>query len=784
MRRMTKFVHGTAGSISIFLLIIIFCFVALGGLLIDGIRVRTAKQRLELAAEAAADSVLAEYSSKLANEYGILAYTGKEDKSTARAKDVVETYTSGVEDTFSMAILENVEVTLETGNILNPTVDKTVLIDQLLENSKYTGVYTFGKGIMESLGFFEKNGAAMESFSDMVDKQDEIKKLIVERNKILKEVETKTGGIKALKNKVEEKKADLESKTFITRCAESCLEEILVGSETKGLGPLSSNLKNLESKRDMYLTADDPEMVALYEGAISIQESLIKVIKNIDKTATESLKGLRSTFEAESKKTDEVMKALDEISEKIEEGRKKNEEIIKIIGDLKESEETKEIKDALGNTIMKDQDFPDMKQKISDVKEEYKGYQSNVKIIERGLKNAIGGIEKIARPALGYTHIESLDMNDDTADKLQKAFEKDKNKVIGYLVANAVTQFFPEITGAFKTSVETEQNHNFEQMVKKITDVNSWAKDKEYKEDPSKEVKDQEEQYKTDADKSFTEILDVINDLEGVANDQAIYDELRGIVTTMQDISADTTEITTESQEKMYEQSNNLLKKLLEGIKSLGDRVLINEYLLNEVGSKQPKDLLEDLPGNMQYENKKLEFVMYGQYVSGANYALSMGEIILIRLLMNTIGAMKDHKLDVFKPFPLIYLGVVLASAVINTSKDIITLGNSDDEARKNRDVELIPNVLKKIRWTYKDHLRFMLLYHPRGGQYERLVAVMEKDTGIEGVASKPTQVKVESSAQLRLWFLPAITKSLAGEGGVTVSPNELKLKTVKFASY
>jgi len=76
------------------------------------------------------------------------------------------------------------------------------------------------------------------------------------------------------------------------------------------------------------------------------------------------------------------------------------------------------------------------------------------------------------------------------------------------------------------------------------------------------------------------------------------------------------------------------------------------------------------------------------------------------------------------------------------------------------------------------------LLLHPRGGQYERLIAVMENDTDVQGVASKPTQVKIESSAKVKLWFLPAITKSLAGNGGGTESPNELNLKTIKYASY
>jgi len=785
MRRMTKFVHGTAGSVSIFLLIIIFCFVALGGLLIDGIRVRTAKQRLELATEAAADSVLAEYSSKLANEYGILAYTGKEDKSMARAKDVVETYTSGVENTFSMAILENVKVTLETGNILNPTVNSEILENQLLENSKYTGVYTFGKGVLEALGFFEENGAAMESFSEMVDKQDEISKLVEERNKVLKDIETKTDGIKKkLENKVKAKKTDLNMDTIARRCAESCLEEVLVGSDTTGLGPLSLTLNSLKEERDNCILNDDLTMAAVYEGAIANQERKIKEIKKLDKTATGILTSLLSTFTTESGNTDDILKALDDVPDKIDDAREKNKEINKIIGDFQVTEETKELKESLEKTIMKDQDFEDMKQKISDIKEEYETYQTNVKIIERELKNIIGGIENIVRPELTYTYIWTLDLDNDAATKLQETFDDNLTKAKNYLMTVGLTLYFLENKIDFEKAVKEEQDHDFERMVRKITDVNKWAKEKEYKEDPSQEVKDRENQYKSEADTSFTKILDMINDLEGIANDQTVYDKLCGIVSIMQDISAGATEINTESQEKMYEQSNNLLKKLLNGIKDLRDKALINEYLLNEVGSKQPKDLLEDLPGNMVYENKKLEFVMYGQYVSGANYTLAMGEIILIRLVMNTIGAMKDHTLDVFKPFPLIYLGVVLAYAVINTFADVEKLGKSDDTARAQRQVELIPNVLEKIRWTYKDHMRLMLLYHPRGGQYERLVAVMENDTDIEGVASKPTQVKIESTAKIKLWFLPTITKSLAGDGGGTGSPNELNLKTVKYASY
>ena len=200
--------------------------------------------------------------------------------------------------------------------------------------------------------------------------------------------------------------------------------------------------------------------------------------------------------------------------------------------------------------------------------------------------------------------------------------------------------------------------------------------------------------------------------------------------------------------------------------------------------------MLEDITGNMAYKNKKVEFVMYGKYVSGANYALAMGEIILIRLLLNSVAAFGDDFVSIFKPYPLIYLAMILAYAVVNTAEDIITLGNNDNKARSKREVELVKNFTDKIpgidgiKWTYKDHLRLMLLYHPRGGQYERLVAVMENDTDIQGVANKPTQVKIESSATVKLWFLPTITKSLLGGQGVKESPNELKLKSVKYASY
>jgi len=587
MRRMTRFVHGTTGSVSIFLLVIIFCFVSLGGLLIDGIRVRTAKQRLALATEAAADSVLAEYSNKLANEYGILAYSGEEEESKARVKGVVEAYTGGAADTFNIVTLEEVEVTLATENLLNPTVNPKILEDQLLESSKYTGVYTLGKGMLETLDFLSKSEDAMVNFSEMVDKQDELKKLVEERNKALKDIEKKTGKLQELENEIEKNAIKLDMGTIKRECAQSCLEEMLVGSGTKDWGPLQLGLNWLRETKGIYEDAGDTEKAAEYAAHISVMEFIIGSVKEIDAAGTERVKDLLKTFNEESEKTDQTLDELDKAIDKIKEAREKNKKISDIIGELKETDETKDLMASLKSIIMEDKEFSDMEQKLLSVKENYEKYAANVKIIERNLREVIDGTAKIARPGFEYTYTSFLDPDEATSDQFQKALERDMEDFMVHM-AGTIMSKFSGILSAYAGAVEKGKNCKFEGMTDEIAKVYQWAKDKEYKEELDEGQKQAQEQYQAEANASFTELLDFINNIQGVAEDQVVYNRLHEIVATMQDSSGDITKLDATSQEDMYEQSNNLLKKLLAGILNLRDKGLINEYLLNEVGSNSP----------------------------------------------------------------------------------------------------------------------------------------------------------------------------------------------------
>ncbi|WP_413489201.1 hypothetical protein [Carnobacterium divergens] len=232
--------------------------------------------------------------------------------------------------------------------------------------------------------------------------------------------------------------------------------------------------------------------------------------------------------------------------------------------------------------------------------------------------------------------------------------------------------------------------------------------------------------------------------------------------------------------------------------RELGNKALINEYILGELGTKQPVSLfdvnnlnpdnVEGLLSDFEFKNKQVEYVMYGKSTPGANYAAALLELIMILLVCNAISGVFDPKVKkAFKIHFLLGLATLLAVTIVETVKDIETLTKSDDTDRDDKKVSFFKNKIgvidpRKLKLSYRDYLRLMLLFD-RDNQYSRTLAVVEQVSGQNKIGTKPTQIKITNSAKIKPWFLSNAVKTFTKLDSNLIN-DELEIKSELYYSY
>ena len=232
--------------------------------------------------------------------------------------------------------------------------------------------------------------------------------------------------------------------------------------------------------------------------------------------------------------------------------------------------------------------------------------------------------------------------------------------------------------------------------------------------------------------------------------------------------------------------------------RELGNKALINEYILGELGTKQPVSLfdvnnlnpdnVEGLLSDFEFKNKQVEYVMYGKSTPGANYAAALLELIMIRLVCNAISGVFDKKVQTyFKANWLVGLAALIAYTIIQTVMDIEKLTKSSETERDDQSVSFLKiNIgkisLDELKLSYRDHLRLMLLFN-RSNQHSRAIAVIEQVSGQKGVGAKPTQIKIINTAKIKPWFLPNAVKTFTNLDNKLIN-GDLELKSELYYSY
>lgn len=154
----------------------------------------------------------------------------------------------------------------------------------------------------------------------------------------------------------------------------------------------------------------------------------------------------------------------------------------------------------------------------------------------------------------------------------------------------------------------------------------------------------------------------MLNDLASIADDQQIYEELKQFVNQYnayaQGSEGEIQEI--EIGDNAGDSAGNamdIVDSIFSGIgsilKNARDRVYVNEYILLHFESAVPTGIQNK--ADYLFENREVEYILYGQHASGANYSLALGQLFAIRFALRFIAAFAEplvraagHPLAVF----------------------------------------------------------------------------------------------------------------------------------------
>ena len=156
--------NDNSGQVTVFLIIILLSVFLLAGVLVDGARIQSARSIVKNAADISAQSALANYNSKLKNNYGIFAIEDSDEIQTEIKKYISKNLSIDEEHKNSIDLyhfkIESVKVT-QMFNIK----DKGTLKSQILEYIKYRAPYDLAENFISKITAIKETGKISEAYN-------------------------------------------------------------------------------------------------------------------------------------------------------------------------------------------------------------------------------------------------------------------------------------------------------------------------------------------------------------------------------------------------------------------------------------------------------------------------------------------------------------------------------------------------------------------------------------------------------------------------------------------
>lgn len=788
-----------SGQTSVFLAITMMAVLILAGLLVDIARINAGRTIVKRAADSAAKSLLANYGSKLKEDYGIFAFTGagasdlqdqfEELLSCNLSIPLEEDFYEGSTDLFGFRI-EKVRVT----PIYNLSENK-VLKKQILEHMKYRAPEEMVEGFIEKLtavravgkmsGAYKQKVSIDKLFGRMDKYQQNLKKSIdglgSSIDKFINGFNTDGSWEDAFRsfNSLTEELAKLRDEIDALKSAADIPDSQISGQQEYLSEPQDSQTsKQQDSQASEQQDSKLSELQGRYSDIQSARRDIWDKLRNY----------LTGDY---IKPNNDALKAIEKIVEKGEKARLAIDKLESYLETSFDGEEEEFLKD-FREQVQKD--LNDLKELILDgqkAMEMLSNAESNIRllqeiivkldqsgdstgsppdnILDSGLLNMIRSYAKIsydyARPAKG-------DKKDDPREGK----------------ANAVKKFISE-------HILEDVNYETEGINK--LDLPSYAKV------ITSSFDQEDEAFETEGSGGSSGSEDVGTEDSGA--NEAQYDG---------DFARVSEEMDLYDEEGMFQENalgfiDGIGKLASNGAIALRDNIYLNEYIMktfkNSVpvlryGSEAVKDSNlhgEEKAASETFYDSEVEYILHGQPSQMLNNIMTKGELLLVRFGLNTLHVYTDAKKKAMANgiattvagwwtggagIPVISNLIMCGWGMGESLIDLTDLmeGKSVPIYKLKGDWQLDigiaaetgPKLDQRLYFSYYDYLRLFLLAMNEDKKLDRIGDLIQLNIGKSKNGFKMTEsntyVRIEAEVSMKHLFItrPFVQKELkTGDG-------------------
>jgi hypothetical protein len=660
--------HRAGGTITVFLSLILILILSLLCTIIEGARVSTAKVYAERALTTAMDSVLAEYYGPLWEEYHIFGYNAGNDGETqqdlriATALSDYMSYTfspdKDLEGIFHEGGAELYDISVQDLRIKDKTdlldYEGQLLINQAVEYMKYKEIGNGIESLLDKLSLLEtpnKVSYIMEKKQEVEEELVEIDKGILELMELYDGLETSNKGIELAK--------DGSIKTTGTFIKKLCFDEATM--DTVGI----NNEILFEAQKDRYVNPN-----TYFQKIDSYFNNLIQISKQLENLLSE-----KEALNFQLADEQEALEALNSMSEKSEEDEQQIKEIKQNIKNINSSieeledriKEQSEQKASLVSSITAESDT--ISQLIMEIKplintalssldkiivrtevagpllEQYEDFLISQKegLSEEGYQGLEEGLNELKQYAAAdengynFTGMKAILENNlivlaAAQDKIKKAKEELVNE--SYLSAKA----------SFETAGSTLKDYRISGLT---LDYSTLTYDKSNQKTPLNEMTNLLQSGLTglvldpdslsDAELSVSELFP--SEIAAMAKEDT--DFLKKLTAFFNGIIIGGENSGIGSLFEGFGNGTQLADLVEEGVNSLAEKLLFQEYLKEHFGKYQPAATVNaaQKPSVLSYEQ---EYLLVGKTSDRENIASIITRIIFLRMIFDFVSVLGD----------------------------------------------------------------------------------------------------------------------------------------------
>lgn len=233
--------------------------------------------------------------------------------------------------------------------------------------------------------------------------------------------------------------------------------------------------------------------------------------------------------------------------------------------------------------------------------------------------------------------------------------------------------------------------------------------------------------------------------------------------------------------ERAISRGMELLERLKGAMSGLRDELLLNEYVLDKFNfrtlrgaSAGPKPGTD--PAAHPLRMQEAEYALYGFDSCPANLSAAYGELFLLLFAVRTVEAWMEPGIQAMVGTPLLAVLAAASKGAVQALSDArqLTEGNAVDLFQR----------FNGFQMTYKDILRLFLLLHPNQlSVMSRVQALIELNTGTD-LTRAVTYLHGSSTTSLRLWFMPGMLAWLERTAGLGCETVDGRCRIRKSAVY